>query len=105
MGFGPRRNSTQSFSLQRMRSLPPYDLRARDKVQKLDNMRRRASIRALVPAWLGQAQEGRCNATSALRTLENNDCEFGEAGYWKLGQHANQRNASAAWLSAAAACL
>ena len=105
MVFSPRRNSTQSFSQQRMRSLPPNDPRMRDRAQKLDNIRRRASIRALVPAWLDQAQEGQCNATRALTNHENNDCELGEAGFWKLGQHANKRNASAAWLSAAAACL
>ena len=108
MAFSPKLNNTQSFSQwsKHMRHRPPLDsMRMRDSIRLRDNMRRRDSIRALAPAWLDQAQEGRCVTTRNLKTNKNNDCELGEAGRWKLGHHANRRNTSAAWLSAASACL
>ena len=71
-----------------------------------DTFQRREHIRPWVPAWLDQAQAGRCNETGALSLKDrtNNDCEFGEAGHWKLFLR-RERNASAAWEKAAAACL
>ena len=70
-----------------------------------DTFRRREHIRPWVPTWLDQAQAGRCNDTGALTNdRTNNDCEFGEAGHWKLFLR-HEPNASAAWEKAAAACL